>query len=108
MAVDVSSPITLESESGVFFGCFPCISGKQQINSLVDAVDDAMEAFGQNKYYSERIFHVSVVSWQGDGDIKTMKLSDKDSDGEPNLCSVHVDRILIRSGHEVHEIRLKP
>jgi hypothetical protein len=106
VTVDLESPTVLQSDSGVSFGCFPCVSGKQQLSLLVDAVDDVMEAFGKAKYYEERLFHVSVVSWPNGLEEEIGPCLNK-ADTKDSSYRFHVDRLVIRSGHLLQELRLQ-
>ena len=96
--LDGEHPFVLQSESNDVFGVIPVQSGKMQLNMLVDEIDDALAVFGKEKYYSERILHASIASWQQDeaivGEIHPGTQHDSSS-----LPSFQVKSIVLRSGH---------
>ena len=95
--------VLLDGEDEEVFGGLRVSQGSVQLGLLVDAVDDVMELLGKDKYYAERIHHVSICAWP--------KHSAPDFEPPENLeefgFRAPVNCIVIRSGHHHFEMPLR-
>jgi len=95
----------LNGDNDEFFGALPILTGKIQLNMLIDAVDDALKTFGKDFYHSERILHASILTWTGQeingGDLQHIL------NVIPGPClNILVSKIVMRAGHLRFDIPL--
>ena len=92
------------------------VDASPALHALVDAVDDALVAFGRPAFFDERRFHVSVAtaagrsrsrsrSRDGDDGFDSDDSGDSADDGDDRVY-VDVDAVVCKYGHKHVEIAL--
>jgi hypothetical protein len=114
--VDGGAALELDSEDGARRFEALRVDASPALHALVDAVDDALVAFGRPAFFDERRFHVSVAtaagrsrsrsrSRDGDDDFDSDDSGDSADDGDDRVY-VDVDAVVCKYGHKHVEIAL--
>ena len=98
--------VELRSENDVMFGGLRVTTGKDQVHALIDAVDEALVAYGQEPYYEERVLHCSLVQWSLEADRERDEVKRQRAGGISMTFAVPVKHIVMRSGHLTYLIKL--
>ena len=106
-----SKPIVLSNDENTrSFVAFKAVGGQlESCGRLLDAVNSVLRAYGQEAYYEEPIFHVSVGSFLGVGVGVQPREINGDGDGgiEEQLFSARIDNIVCALGGSESEKRFK-